>query len=148
MKVKSNFMGNDTKINANVIALVENGKGTSLDKYLKEQAVEINQTVNGFAIKFANGFMIQQKNLFFQGYNFVPDYNLFGAEYDAGNWDIPFKNIISTSQSCESTLNRTMIASGVSANYSKTYAGKYHVHTVNGGYNDFYAYVTGYGYWK
>lgn len=57
-------MGNDTKINANAIALVENGKGTSLDKYIKEKAVEVNQTTNGFVIKFANGFMIQQKKSF------------------------------------------------------------------------------------
>lgn len=148
MKVKSNFMGNDTKINANAIALVENGKGTSLDKYIKEKAVEVNQTTNGFVIKFANGFMIQQKKVFFQGYNFVQDFNLFGATYDAGNWDIPFKSIISTNQTCESTLNRVMIPSGTYSNYSETYAGAYHITTVNGGYNDFYAYITGYGYWK
>lgn len=34
MKVKSNFMGNDTKIKANVIAMVDNNKGIPLDEYL------------------------------------------------------------------------------------------------------------------
>lgn len=34
MKVKSNFMGNDTKIKANTIAMVDNNKGIPLDEYL------------------------------------------------------------------------------------------------------------------
>lgn len=34
MKVKSNFMGNDTKIRANTIAMVDNNKGIPLDEYL------------------------------------------------------------------------------------------------------------------
>lgn len=34
MKVKSNFMGNDTKIEANTIAMVDNNKGVPLDEYL------------------------------------------------------------------------------------------------------------------
>ena len=34
MKVKSNFMGNDTKIKANTIAMIDNNKGIPLDEYL------------------------------------------------------------------------------------------------------------------
>ena len=34
MKIKSNFMGNDTKIKANTIAMVDNNKGIPLDEYL------------------------------------------------------------------------------------------------------------------
>lgn len=34
MKIKSNFMGNDTKIKADTIAMVDNNKGIPLDEYL------------------------------------------------------------------------------------------------------------------
>lgn len=50
-------MGNDTKINANVIALVEDEKGTSLDKYLKN-IIEVNSNIKGTYLKLNNGIMI------------------------------------------------------------------------------------------
>lgn len=57
MKVKSNFMGNDTKINANAIAVVEDNKGKALDEYLKE-IVEVSSNDKGNYLKLNNGIMI------------------------------------------------------------------------------------------
>lgn len=71
MKVKSNFMGNDTKINANVIAVVEEGKVQTLDEYLQTM-YEVNSNNNGTYIKYKDGTMIcygvQEFNLNFYDY--------------------------------------------------------------------------------
>ena len=64
MKVKSNFMGNDTKINANAIAVVEDNKGKALDEYLKE-IVEVSSNDKGNYLKlFHYGFIDHHINCF------------------------------------------------------------------------------------
>ena len=65
MKVKSNFMGNDTKIKANTIVVVDNNKAKTLDNVLgnlsdldttnKDSLVSAVNEVSNFYQKTTNG---------------------------------------------------------------------------------------------
>ena len=60
MKVKSNFMGNDTKIKANTIAMIDNNKGISLDEYLGNLS-DLNTSNKSSLVNAINE--ISQKNI-------------------------------------------------------------------------------------
>lgn len=60
MKVKSNFMGNDTKIKANTIAMVDNNKGVPLDEYLGNLS-DLNTTDKSSIVGAIND--IKKKNI-------------------------------------------------------------------------------------
>ena len=116
MKVKSNFMGNDTKIKANTIVVVDNNKAETLDNVLgnlsdldttnKDSLVSaVNEvsnfyqkTANGFVLKFPNGFMIQKKILTKTTVNCNQRANendtlLYLGTKDMGKWNVPFTKL-------------------------------------------------------
>lgn len=79
------------KLNANeVVVLNDNNKAKTLDKL----NYSIEQTANGFVIKFASGFMIQTKEVFDTPSGASQNNSAWTATLNLGNWDVPFKTFL------------------------------------------------------
>lgn len=73
----------------------DSSKATTLYKYLKKfPGCKIEQTTNGFVIKFPNGFMIQGKEVYEGATNPTQNNSIWTARIDLGDWDIPFKTFM------------------------------------------------------
>ena len=121
MKVKSNFMGNDTKIKANVIAMVDNNKGIPLDEYLGNLS-NLNTTDKSSIVGAINEIkkknilaaeMSQESLTIVEGNQEIPLKlgQLFGSEISLANNTITISNNINKVK-VSATFNVQMPSAG------------------------------------